>query len=123
MNKGKAVDLRLLTNEEKIFISKVADKLHYDGVIYNQAIDILNDFFRIKFTSGDYELSIFQSRLNAINEENASNKSIRKAKRIKQLNFLELFDKYSDNPIVENCMAHEDIEIEYEAMKDGGEGR
>ena len=123
LNKGKAVDLRLLTNEEKIFISKVADKLQYDGVIYNQAIDILNDFFRIKFTSGDYELSTFQSRLNAINEEYTSNKPISKAKRIKQLNFLELFDKYSDNPIVENCMAHEDIEIEYEALKDGGEGR
>ena len=116
MNKGKAVDLRLLTNEEKIFISKVADKLQYD----NQAIGILNDFFRIKFTSGDYKLSIFQSRLNAINEENASNKSIRKAKRIKQLNFLELFDKYSDNPIVENCMAHEDVEIEYEVTKGDG---
>lgn len=119
MNKGKAVDLRLLTNEEKIFISKVADKLQND----NQAIDILNDFFRIKFTSGDYELSTFQSRLNAINEEYTSNKPISKAKRIKQLYFLELFDKYSDNPIVENCMAHEDIEIEYEALKDGGEGR
>lgn len=30
-----------------------------------------------------------------------------------QLNFLDLFDQYSDNPIVENCMVHEDIDIEY----------
>ena len=30
-----------------------------------------------------------------------------------QLNFLDLFDQYSDNPIFENCMVHEDIDIEY----------
>ncbi len=30
-----------------------------------------------------------------------------------QLNFLNLLDQYSNNPIVENCMVHEDIDIEY----------
>ena len=32
-----------------------------------------------------------------------------KAPKYKQLNFLDLFDQYSDSPIVENYMAHEDL--------------
>ena len=41
----------------------------------------------------------------------------RKIKRIKQLNFLALFDKYADNPIVENYMVHEDIPTSYENVQ------
>ncbi len=117
LNQGMVVDLRLLTKEEKNFISKVSERLQYYGAVYNQTVDILNDFFREKFTSEPYELSSYQSRLNAINVECAENKTIGKTMRIKQINFLNLFDQYSDNPIVENSMVHEDIDIEYETSQ------
>ena len=57
--------------------------------------------------------SIFQNELDGIVVDSSANKTIEKTRRIKQLNFLDLFDQYSDNPIVENCMVHEDIDIEY----------
>lgn len=43
-------------------------------------------------------------------KEEKSEASIKQLKpvHVKQLNFLDLFKQYGDNPIVENCMAHED---------------
>lgn len=117
LNKGKVVDLRLLTKEEKSFITKASKKLQYYGCVCNQTIAILDEFFREKFTSNQIELSIFQRKLNAIVVKDVKNKAKEKAKRIKQLNFFDLFDQYAENPIVENCMAHEDMEVEYGTIR------
>lgn len=113
LNKGKVVDLRLLSDDERNFIAKASKKLQYYGYVSSQTVAILNDFFRKKYTSGQIDLSIFQNELDGIVVDSSAKKTIEKTRRIKQLNFLDLFDQYSDNPIVENCMVHEDIDIEY----------
>lgn len=45
----------------------------------------------------------------------SSSKKLSKTVHIKQLNFLDLFEQYSDNPIVENKMVQEDI-VEYNCI-------
>ena len=48
-----------------------------------------------------------QSKLVVIKDKTTQTSTIQKA--CKQLNFLDLFDQYADNPIVENYMVHEDV--------------
>ena len=48
-----------------------------------------------------------QSKLVVVKDKATQTSTIQKA--YKQLNFLDLFDQYSDSPIVENYMAHEDL--------------
>ena len=117
LNKGMVVDLRLLTKEEKYFITKASEKLQYQGSIYNQTIAILDEFFREKFTANQIELPIFQKKLDAIVVEKVKTKVKEKAKRIKQLNFLDLLDQYSEYPIVENYIAREAIEAGYGTVR------
>ena len=114
LNKGNVVDLRLLTDAEKEFIIRVSENLQHYGAISNQAISILDDFFRTKFTDGLIDLHSYYNRLNTIVAENTtiSNRNI-KTTRIKQLNLLDLFEQYADRPIVENCMVREDAPKEY----------
>jgi hypothetical protein len=108
------VDLRLLTDAEKELIIRVSENLQHYGAISNQAISILDDFFRTKFTDGLIDLHSYYNRLNTIVAENTtiSNRNI-KTTRIKQLNLLDLFEQYADRPIVENCMVREDAPKEY----------
>ena len=110
LNKGNVVDLRLLTEEEKVFINKISVNLPYYGIKSNKVVKILDDFFREKFTSGNIVLSDYVSRMeNIVIDFNIEEIQIKRRARVKQLNFLDLFDQYSDSPIVENYMAHEDL--------------
>lgn len=93
--------MRLLTEEGKSFTIKASGNLQCHGCICDQTIAILNEFFKEKFTSNRLELSFFQRKLNEIIVGKVKNKTKGKAQRIKQLNFLNLFDQYAVNPIVE----------------------
>lgn len=109
LNKGNVVDLRLLTTEEKAFILRAYDKLKFDGVICNQAIYILDDFFRTKYSDKQIDLLSYSDRLdNLIVEKTIEKEAKAKPKRYKQLNFAGLFDQYADNPIIKNNLVHEE---------------
>ncbi len=66
LNKGNVVDLRLLTTEEKAFVIRASEMLKYDGVICNQAISILDEFFRAKYSDKQIDLLIYSNRLDIL---------------------------------------------------------
>ncbi len=110
LNKGNVVDLRLLTEEEKRFINNASVNLQYYGTKSNKTVKILDDFFRVKFTSGNIVLSDYISRMeNLIIDSSIEKVQIKRHARVKQLNFFDLFKQYANNPIVENSMVHEDL--------------
>ncbi len=114
LNKGNVLDLRILTSEEKDFVYKAFDKLQYTGNICNNTIHILDDFFRIKYTNGQTDLNYYYDRLEKLsNGKTIIKEKVIKTERIKQLNLLDLFDRYADNPIIENCMVQEDLQTDY----------
>ena len=99
LNKGMVVDLRLLSVDEQHFISKAFEKLQYNGSAYDDAVKILNDFFREKYTVGKIELSDFQSRLNSIAKQEPQNTATIRSKRIRQGNLLDLYDIYAQSSL------------------------
>ena len=110
LNKGNVVDLRGLTTEEKAFILRVSNALHHYDSLSAQAISILDDFFRAKYTSGVTNLISYSDRLERIVAEKVDAREMKvRNNRIKQLNFLDLFDQYEFEPITQNNMVHEDI--------------
>lgn len=110
LNKGYVVDLRILTSKEKSFILCAFDKLQYNGDICNQTITILDDFFRTKFTGGFVDLHSYSDKLDRMVTEKADAIEVNfKTERVKQLNFLELFDKYAEKPFLKNCMLRENF--------------
>ena len=113
LNKGNVVDLRILTSEEKSFMLRVSEKLKFDGDICNQAISILDDFFRAKYTGKQIDLFSYTDRLEKLNVEKTIEKKVKaKPERFKQLNFAGLFEQYADNPIIENNLVYEDKQEE-----------
>ena len=113
LNKGNVVDLRLLTEEEQTFVRSASEKLQYYGSISSEVTNILNDFFRGKFTGAHIDLRVYIEELDRLVLDTPIIKEIKvKTNRIKQLNFFNLFEQYADNPIVENNMVREDI-VEY----------
>jgi len=115
LNKGNIVDLRKLTAEEKAFILRASDALqHYDS-LNTQTISILDDFFRAKFTSGVTNLISYSDRLERIVAEEVVAREMKvRNNKIKQLNFLDLFDQYEFDPIAQNDMVREDCVVGYE---------
>lgn len=113
LNKGNVVDFRILTADERSFILRASEKLKFDGDICNQAISILDDFFRAKYSGKQIDFLRYSERLEKLNVENAVVKGIKvKSERLKQLNLAGLFEQYADNPIVENNLVHEDKQVE-----------
>ena len=111
LNKGNVVDLRILTTEEKTFILRAFEKLKLDGDICNHAISILDDFFRAKYSGKQIYLHSYSERFEKLNVEKAIAKETKaKPKRLKQLNFIGLFEQYADNPIIENNLVNEDMQ-------------
>lgn len=110
LNNGNVVDLRILTSKEKSFILCAFDKLQYNGYICNQAISILDDFFRKKFTGELVDLYCYSDKLDKLITEKADTIDVEvKTERVKQLNFLDLFEQYADKPFLTNYMLREDI--------------
>ena len=108
LNKGNVVDLRILTTEEKAFILRVSEKLQFSENICNHAIAILDNFFRDKYTGNQINLQNYYDRIDSLIVENTKGKEANiRTERIKQLNFIDLFGQYADNPIIDNYLPHD----------------
>ncbi len=108
LNKGNVVDLRILTSEEKSFILRVSEKLQFSENICSHAIAILDDFFRDKYTDNQIDLQNYYDRVDSLIAEDTKGKEVNiRTERIKQLNFIDLFGQYAENPIIENSLLHE----------------
>jgi adenine-specific DNA-methyltransferase len=114
LNKGNIVDLRELTTEEKAFVLRASDILHHYGSLNSQAISILDDFFRTKYTKGAIDLVSYSDRIERLISEAPIVKKLKeKTERAKQLNFLDLFDQYEFEPITQNYLVCEDGIIDH----------
>ena len=98
LNKGNVLDLRFLTTEEKSFILRASKKLQHGENVCSQIIDILDDFFRLKYTGNHIDLQYFSDRVDKLITEDTYKKEVNvKTDRIKQLSFINLFGQYADN--------------------------
>lgn len=116
LNKGMVVDLTLLSTEENSFVKNVYAFIK-DTQKEKEGIQLLNEFFSQRYTDGVSTIDVFNERLQVLKETSLSIteesvKMISKS-RVKQLNFLDLFDQYEFEPFTQNDMVCEDIEIEY----------
>ncbi|MBO4851607.1 MAG: SAM-dependent DNA methyltransferase [Prevotella sp.] len=117
LNKGNVVDLRKLSTEEKKLVLRASKTLHHYGSLYNQTIAVLDDFFSAKYTNGATDLISYSDRIERIVADKPIVKEKKvKADRIKQLNFLDLFDQYEFEPIAQNSMVYEDIVSDYNTV-------
>lgn len=115
LNRGKVVDLRMLSADEKRFLLNVYEKLQFYGSINSQYVTLLNRFFREKYTTGIADLTVFNNDLYAIKTEQSPTTPVKKQNsRIRQLNFLDLFEQYKFDSIAENCVA--EVETEYSSQ-------
>ena len=82
-----------------------------------EGIQLLNEFFSLRYTDGISKIDVFNERLQVLKDTTLSiTEEVVKMPsklRIKQLNFLDLFDQYKFDPIRQNNMVHEDIVTEY----------
>ena len=116
LNKGNIVDLRELTAEEKAFILRASDILHHSDSLNAQIISVLDDFFRAKYTNGVTDLNGYFDRIEKLVVDMPfENELTVKTDRIKQLNFLDLFNQYEFEPITQNDMVCEGFAFEYMA--------
>ena len=92
-----------MTKEEIDFILQVYEKLQHYGAINQQCIELLNDFFIAKYTTRQVWLNSYKERLNEIKGVlHLEKRHTVKVERVKQLNFLNIFEQYEYNPIIEN---------------------
>ena len=110
------VDLTLLNTEESSFVKDVYAFIK-DTLKEKDGKQLLNEFFSLKYTDGISTIDVFNERLQVLKEASLSitEESVKMTSksRVKQLNFLDLFDQYEFEPITQNDMACEDIEVEY----------
>ena len=116
LNKGMVVDLTLLSTEEISFVKNVYAFIK-DTQKEKEGIRLLNEFFSLRYIDGVSTIDVFKERLQVLKETSLSitEESVKMTSksRVKQLNFLDLFDQYEFEPITQNDMVCEDIEIEY----------
>jgi adenine-specific DNA-methyltransferase len=116
LNKGLVVDLTMLNTEEISFVKDVYAFIK-DTSKEKEGIQLLNEFFSMRYTDGISTTDVFIERLQVLKKTSLSitNESVKTTSksRVKQLNLLELFDQYELDPITQNSMVREDIEIEY----------
>ena len=116
LNKGMVVDLTLLSTEENSFVKNVYAFIK-DTHKEKEGIQLLNEFFLLRYTDSISTIDVFNERLQILKETSFSitEESVKMTSRsrVKQLNFLDLFNQYEFEPITQNDMVCEDIEIEY----------
>lgn len=116
LNKGMVTDLTLLNTEECTFVKDVYAFIK-DTQKEKEGVQLLNEFFSLRYTNGISTLDLFYDKLQIFKDTSVSVplEVIKRTNkpRVKQLNFLELFNQYELKPITHNCMAREDIEVEY----------
>ena len=117
LNKGMMFDLRMLRDDEKKIISTISEKLYLYRSANIQLINLLDTFFRDKYTSDSFSLDSYEEKLNRIlASPELDNSRGQRVKRIKQLNFLDLFDEYSTSSIVENNIVCEESAVYGETL-------
>ena len=108
LNKANIVNLRLLTKEENEFVLQAYEKLQHYGSVSQQCVELLNDFFIVKYTTGRVVINTYKEKLNEISDVLHSKKRhITKSQRVKQLNFFYLLEQYEYNSILENNLVCE----------------
>ena len=116
LNKGKVVDLRLLSEEEIVFIGKVYERMRFYGSVSSHCAILLDNFFRAKYSkNNEFPLSHYYDILQQSKEDRPVPTTKVKQNRTKQLNFYELFNTYADTPFVYNNILHEN-EVEYDSV-------
>ena len=117
LNKGMVVDLTLLSTEENTFVKNVYAFIK-DTQKEKEGIQLLNEFFSLRYTDGISTIDIFNERLQILKKTSfsISEESVKMTSkpRVKQLNFLDLFDQYELEPIVQNDMVCEDKAVKYD---------
>lgn len=95
LNKGYVADLRLLTEEEKCFVSKASEYLQYYGSVADQTVSLLNNFFMKKCSGITLTVEDFLSKLRAITVGGYCAEKLKiktRTKRIKQPNLYDVLD-------------------------------
>lgn len=108
LNKGKAVDLRLLTEEEAQLVSAASQRLLCQG-IEDEIILLLDSFFREKFTDRSVCLAYYWGQLHDLGHPDSSpiEESILPT-HAKQLIFPNLFSYTAQDNAAEALAVHED---------------
>lgn len=116
LNNGMVVDLSLLNTEECSFVKDVYSFIK-ETQKEKDGVQLLNEFFFLRFTDGINTIDDFYKRLQAL-KRTASLitvevvKSISKP-RVRQLSIFDLFDQYEFDPITQNDLVCEDNSVEY----------
>lgn len=108
LNKGKAVDLRLLTEEEAQLVSAASQRLLCQG-IEDEIILLLDSFFREKFTDRRVCLAYYWGQLHDLGHPDSSPiEESTLPTHAKQLIFPNLFSYTAQDNAAEALAVHED---------------
>lgn len=108
LNKGKAVDLRLLTEEEAQLVSAASQRLQCQG-IEDEIILLLDSFFREKFTDRRVCLAYYWGQLHDLGHPDSSPiEESTLPTHAKQLIFPNLFSYTAQDNAAEALAVHED---------------
>ena len=108
LNKGKAVDLRLLTEEEAQLVSAASQRLQCQG-IEDEIILLLDSFFREKFTDRRVCLAYYWGQLHDLGHPDSSPiEESTLPTHAKQPIFPNLFSYTAQDNVAEALMVHED---------------
>lgn len=96
LNKGFVLDLSMLSQNECVFVKEVY-ALIKRAKEKQKYINVLNDFFSLKYTVGISNLNVFVEKLQSIRDVDGSNlpndKTIVLSKRVKQLNIYSMLEE------------------------------
>lgn len=120
LNKGMVADLTLLNTKEISFVKDVYAFIK-DTQKEKDGIQLLNEFFSLRYTDDINTIDVFNEKLQVLKDASLSITEevikITSKPHVKQLNFLDLFDQYELEPITQNFMVREDIEVKYSAKR------
>ncbi len=86
LNKSNVVDLRLLSNEEKVFLNVIYANLHQGREVGNDYIKLADCFFRMKYTGKTIDIDAFFQALRNICKVSLE---VNKTVIVEQINFFE----------------------------------
>lgn len=91
LNKGRVVDLRMLSDSEKLLVISLSKEMQGDEAAYDRAVCSLDNFFRKKFSNAcgldDCYLGGKSNTTTSAREKQRNSKSV----AINQLDFLDIF--------------------------------
>ena len=109
--------MTLLSTEENSFVKNVYAFIK-ETQNEKDGKQLLNEFFSLRYSDGISTIDVFNERLQVLKETFLSiiedSVKMTSKSRVKQLNFLDLFDQYELEPITQNDMVREDNVVEYD---------